>query len=158
VLLIIALLAGLALPAMDSAFNERSLRNDAHVFSVMAKTAMLKSAEDQRPYTMELQGSNLVLEPARAILNDHDTVHADSDDERENPDSTTETETLSNPIKFPDANRKNKWETLPSVKWTFQPEDLCPLPRIRVERGQGYIEMSFNALTGDVEDEGYYLP
>ena len=32
------------------------------------------------------------------------------------------------------------------------------MPRVRLERGPAYIEMSFNALTGDVEDETTYLP
>ena len=60
--------------------------------------------------------------------------------------------------KFPDAKKKNAWETLSSVRWIFQPEGLCPMPRVRLQRGDAYIEMSFNALTGDVEDEASYLP
>jgi len=54
--------------------------------------------------------------------------------------------------------RRYLWEALPAVTWTFEPNGLCPLPRVRFERGASYIELGFNALTGDVEDESSYLP
>jgi hypothetical protein len=47
---------------------------------------------------------------------------------------------------------------LPSARWTFEPAGLCPLPRVRLEHGTAYLEMSFNALTGDVEDEAFSIP
>ena len=147
VLFIIALMAGAAMPAMQSAFNERALRNDAHAFSLMAKEAMLRSGEEQRPYLINLQGRELVLEPASTEPRGDVAVPA-----------ATGTQTLDNALKLPDATTKNAWRSLPTVTWTFEPNSLCPLPRVRFERGAGYIEMSFNALTGDVEDEGYYLP
>jgi type II secretion system protein H len=158
VLFIMALLAAAAMPAMNSAFTEQALRSDSHEFSVMVKTAMIKSREQGRTYVITLDGRNLALEPAAgavsAAAGDADKNDADDDAK---PEDISQTHTLGNVIKFPDAEKKNVWETLPSVAWTFDPAGLCPLPRVRLERGDAYIEMSFNALTGDVEDESVYL-
>jgi hypothetical protein len=35
---------------------------------------------------------------------------------------------------------------------------LCPVARLRVAAGDACLEMSFNALTGDVEDESLSIP
>jgi prepilin-type N-terminal cleavage/methylation domain-containing protein len=163
VLFIIALLAGTAMPAMESAFTEQALRGDAHQLSLMVRNAMIKSSEQQRPYLISLDGRNLLMEPAPAIAAAGNTATVTSpptDDAKDDasPEDVTMTETLGNKIEFPDAQKKNTWETLSSVRWMFQPNGLCPLPRVRLQRGNAYIEMGFNALTGDVEDEASYLP
>lgn len=155
VLFIIALLAGAAMPAMNSAFTEQALRNDSHQLSLMVKTAMIKSREQQRPYVVSLDGKELMLEPAAGAVTGDATPDASS---AAKPEDISQTHTLGDTLKFPDTEKKNAWETLPSVTWTFEPASLCPLPRVRLERGSAYIEMSFNALTGDVEDESAYLP
>jgi prepilin-type N-terminal cleavage/methylation domain-containing protein len=167
VLFIMALLAGTAMPAMQSAFTEQSLRGDAHQLSLMVKTAMITSGEQQRPYVMALEGGKWVMEPVSGTsASDGSSVtekasgteatpHEDIDPQ---PEDVTLTQALGNKLEFPDAQKRNVWETLPSVRWTFQPDGLCPLPRVRLQRGSAYIEMSFNALTGDVEDEASYLP
>ena len=152
VLFIIALLAGVAMPAMNSAFVERALRNDSHAFSLLAKTAMIRSSEDQRPYVLTLDGKELTLAPVDV----HDaSAPADAPAETE---VVPMTQTLDNALKLPDATTSRKWDTLTTVSWTFEPDGLCPLPRLRFERGDSYIEMGFNALTGDVEDEAENLP
>jgi prepilin-type N-terminal cleavage/methylation domain-containing protein len=148
VLFIIALLASAAMPALSSAFNERALRNDSQAFSVMVKTAMIRSSEEQRPYVISLEGKNLLMEPAPAAIAEDSAA----------PTDETQTQTLGNALKFPDATKKNAWNSLRAVTWTFEPNGLCPLARVRFERGASHIELGFNALTGDVEDESNYLP
>jgi len=163
VLFIIALLACAAMPAMRSAFLEQALRADSHQLAMMVKTAMLTSSEQGRSYLISLDGKNLTLEPAAAASAADASaptgpVAADDDqDAVAPPEDVTQTQVLGNLLKFPDAQKKDKWETLPSVSWTFAPNGLCPLPRVRLERGDAYVEMSFNALTGDVEDESLYI-
>src|SRR5258708_4071627 len=44
VLFIIALLFGLAMPSVESAFVEQGVRRDAHQLALMVKTAMMQSA------------------------------------------------------------------------------------------------------------------
>jgi prepilin-type N-terminal cleavage/methylation domain-containing protein len=132
VLFIIALLAGTAMPAMESAFTEQALRGDAHQLSLMVKTAMIKSDEQERPYLIILDGKDLLMEPAPS----NDEAKADAPQE-----DVKMAQTLGNKIEFPDAEKKNAWDTLPSVRWLFQPHGLCPLPRVRLQRGKAYIEM-----------------
>jgi hypothetical protein len=86
------------------------------------------------------------------------SLGSDADKSGTAPEDFAQALALSNTLQFPDAEKKNKWETLPSVSWTFNPNGLCPLPRVRLVRGGAYVEMSFNALTGDVEDESLYIP
>ena len=47
---------------------------------------------------------------------------------------------------------------MPEISWTFQPNELCPATRVRLSRGNAWLEMSFNALTGNVEKETTYFP
>lgn len=155
VLFIMALLAGAAMPAMESAFTEQALRSDARQLSLMVKTAMLKSSEQQRPYLLSLEGKELAMEP---VPDSAATGEAAGPDDAPPADGTTMTQTLGNALKLPDTRKKDTWEALDSVRWTFTPAALCPMPRVRLERGPAHIEMSFNALTGDVEDETTYLP
>ena len=150
VLCIIALLAGLVMPAMNSAFTEQSLRADSHRLALMARTAMIASREQQRPFVMKLDGNRVALQPQAAAIADTSGLPA--------PRDVAQTETVANVLQFPDAEKKDGWETLPTVSWTFEPDGLCPLPRLRLQRGAAYIEMSFNALTGGVEDESVSLP
>ena len=163
VLLILALLAAAAMPSMESAFKERALRDDAHQFSMMVKTAVIQSEEQQRPYQLTLDGKSLVLMPVRNVISnensggdDGSAARPDSNDDR--TDAYVDSWTLGTGLKFPDATKKDTWESLSTGRWVFQPRGLCPLPRVRLEQGSAYLEMSFNALTGDVEDQASYIP
>jgi len=164
VLFVIALLACAAMPAMRSAFVEQTLRGDAHQLAMMVRTAMITSGEQGRTYVISLDGKNLTLAPAAtAAATDASAPTgpvAASDDQPDvaAPGDVTQSQVLGNVLKFPDAQKKDKWETLPAVSWSFEPNGLCPLPRVRLERGDAYVEMSFNALTGGVEDEALYIP
>ena len=40
----------------------------------------------------------------------------------------------------------------------FVPGDLCPATKVRLTRGDSWLEMTFNALTGNVETESAYFP
>jgi prepilin-type N-terminal cleavage/methylation domain-containing protein len=163
VLFILALLAAAAMPSMESAFKEQALRNDGHQLSMMVKTAVIQSEEQQRPYQLTLDGKELVLMPVRdAIANEkpdgNDGSAASQDSVDDQTDADVDSWTLGTGLKFPDATKKDTWESLPTVRWIFQPRGLCPLPRVRLEQGSAYLEMSFNALTGDVESQASYIP
>jgi prepilin-type N-terminal cleavage/methylation domain-containing protein len=162
VLFILALLAGAAMPAMDSAFTEQELRTDAHQFSLMVKTGMIKSGEQNRPYVLDLAGKDILLQPvgmeekapaAPSFL----PAHSDPDAAPTLENVTMDLK-LTNGFLLPDAKKKDTWDPVSSERWTFQPSNLCPLPRVRLTRGRAWIEMSFNALTGNVEDEATFIP
>jgi prepilin-type N-terminal cleavage/methylation domain-containing protein len=166
VLFILALLAGAAMPAMSSAFTEQELRSDAHRLSMMVKTGMIKSAEQNRPYVLDLAGKSFLLQPVESpVAKPEEGVKPISlahTDQEPDPVPVLENVTmelnLTNVFQLPDAHKKNAWETIDHVTWTFQSADLCPLPRVRLSRGNAWIEMSFNALTGNVEDEATSIP
>ena len=42
--------------------------------------------------------------------------------------------------------------------YDFKPGELCPASRVHLGRGDAWLEMSFNALTGNVENEAAYFP
>src|SRR5476651_1895381 len=64
VLVIIAILAGLSMPAVQSAFVEQHVRKDGHQLALMVKTAMIQSAEQHRAYIIDLTNTTMALHPA----------------------------------------------------------------------------------------------
>src|SRR5277367_3057384 len=63
VLFIITLLLAAALPAIQTAFVEKAVRNDSHELALMVKTAMLQSADEHRAYIIDLTRSTITLHP-----------------------------------------------------------------------------------------------
>jgi hypothetical protein len=104
---------------------------------------------------------------ANAPANTADAPPSASDDDDADidtvPTGTTITQAFdsSNKVFLPDPTKPGNWIPAPAntpTTWTFQPGELCPVPRVRVTRGDASIEMSFNALTGNVENENVDIP
>jgi prepilin-type N-terminal cleavage/methylation domain-containing protein len=154
VLFIMALLAGAATPTLRSAFAEQALRNDGSEVARLVKTGMLTSTEQQRSYVLTLEKGTLSLE---AISNKDAGTDATppGDEEADSPAPTTSK--LGHDLQFHD-EQTGRWASPTTVTWQFDPNGLCPVPRLRVAMGDAYLEMSFNALTGDVEDESISIP
>jgi len=166
VLVILAILAGLAMPAMQSAFTEQAVRQDGHQFALMVKTAMIQSAEQHRPYVMELSSKEVALHPLGVAAADPDASSTDEDDSSDaatssapvDVDVTSELD-KDNKLLVPDAIKANVWTPMPDgTQWVFEPGELCPATRVRLQRGEAWMEMSFGALTGNVEDETESFP
>lgn len=165
VLFIIALLVGLTLPSVQSGFVEQGLRNDSHELAMMVRTAMITSEEQHRAYVMELTSSTMTLHPQ-----DETAKEPDDNDNAISPDDATDnsqtmpdvsmTQALDpkNKLQIPDPDKNNAWIDLPQVTWTFQPGQLCTATRVRMTRGNAWVEMSFSPLTGSVQDESSYIP
>ena len=43
-------------------------------------------------------------------------------------------------------------------RWVFQPSGLCNPLRVHFRKGDAWIEVAFNPLTADVQDEHHYFP
>ncbi len=43
-------------------------------------------------------------------------------------------------------------------RWVFQPSGLCNPVRVQFRKGDAWIEVAFNPLTADAQDERYYFP
>jgi len=143
------------IPAIQSAFVENALRADARQLALMVKTAMLESSDEHRVYVIDLTTAHLDLHPAG---------NASTADTPSDSGATPEDGEVaysfdgSNKLLVPDPEKKNAWTKLPDTSWVFQPGELCPATTIRLVRGGSWVEISFNALTGNVENETAYFP
>ena len=165
VLFIIALLFGLTMPAIQSAFVEQAVRRDAHQLALMVKTAMIQSAEQHRPYVIDLTAVTMALHPVGKAPADPDTSPSADDADAAPANSAmvdvavTSELAPPNQLLAPDPQKPDAWVAMPSgTQWIFQPGELCSAPRVRLARGQAWLEMSFDALTGNVENETDSLP
>ncbi len=171
VLLIIALLFGVTMPALRTAFTEQAVRKDGHQLALMVKTAMIQSTEQHRPYVIDLTGSSAALHPLGQIAKQDDDDDTNSDanlfadsgsatDAGTTMTDVTATDTFDplNKLLAPDTVKVDGWDDMPNTTWEFQPGELCPATHVRISRGDAWLEMSFNALTGNVEDEKTYFP
>jgi len=167
VLFIIVLLFGLSMPAMQSAFTEQAVRKDAHQLALMVKTAMIQSAEQHRTYVIDLSDSSMALHPQGETPADPDEANTATFDDTGTPATNSApvdvevTNDLdpANKLVIPDPQKVDAWISMPDgTQWVFQPGELCPATQVRLTRGDAWLEMSFNALTGNVETESTYLP
>ncbi len=164
VLVIIAVLAGLSMPAVQSAFTEQALRRDSHQLAMMVKTAMIQSSEQHRGYVIDLSSTSMALHPAgiMPVSADDSAPTDDAASADDSPMANVEATTNLDPAKkllAPDATKVASWDPMPdNTQWAFEPGELCPATRVRFERGEAWVELSFNALTGNVEDEKSYMP
>jgi prepilin-type N-terminal cleavage/methylation domain-containing protein len=159
VLLIMAILLGAMMPAFHSAFIESSMRADARQLSFMVRTAMLQSGDEHRGYVLDLTATNLDLHLAGAGPEaDSSTNAAAGNSDGGNDDSATYRFDAADKLYIPDPKKNSAWIHMPAAAWIFQPGELCPATRVRLMRGNAWLEMSFNALTGNVENEADYFP
>jgi prepilin-type N-terminal cleavage/methylation domain-containing protein len=141
VLVILGVLMGVIAPGMQSALNEQSVRSDACKLSLLVKTAMLRSNEEHKAYVLNLSEKNWSLAPFEAGKDDTAAVPEDSWQ-------------LSNQLLLPDPKSEGNWQPILSAQWVFRPGQLCPATAVCFTRGQSRLELTFNALTGNAEDEG----
>jgi prepilin-type N-terminal cleavage/methylation domain-containing protein len=148
VLFIFAILLCTAMPAMQSLFVEQAVRGDGHQLALMVKTAMLQSADQHRPYLLELTATTLNLHPA------------DEDAKDATPEDVNVIHQLgeSDMLFVPDPKKPGGWVAMPPTSWFFQPGELCPATQVRLARGKAWLELNFNPLTGNVENESSYFP
>ncbi len=168
VLFIIVLLLGVMMPAMQSAFVEKAVRDDTHQLALMVKTAMLQSADQNRNYVIDLTSTTASLHPAGdASAPDDNTASAPAhsvDDSDKSQSSTlddvvaTSQFDKSDKLMIPDPHKPNGWVEMPATLLVCKPGQLCPVPRVRMSQGDAWLEIGFNALTGNVENETAYFP
>jgi prepilin-type N-terminal cleavage/methylation domain-containing protein len=165
VLVIIAILSALSLPAFQSAITENAVRKDSHQLALMVKTAMMQSEDQHRAYMIELSPTEMELHPVGEAAADPD---ADSSDDDTSATSTTTSAPVdivvstkldeANQLQAPDPQKANAWVAIPPTQWVFEPGELCPATQVRFVRGKAWLELSFAALTGNVEKESFSIP
>jgi len=155
VLFIIALLTGIMIPSIQSAMTEQSVRNDSRQMALMVRTAMLQSSEQHRPYVITLTAKSMELHPFGNAARDDNASTSDAA-----PEDVVVSRQLdsANKLVVPNPDKPNVWIAMPETSWIFRPGELCPATRIRLQRGTSWLELDFNALTGNVEKESTYFP
>jgi len=146
------------MPAMRSAFTEQGMRDDSRQLALMVRTAMLQSDEQRRPYAIDLTGTKATLHALKPISDANDSTTDTSDETPVSGSDVSFNFDSSNKLLVADPDKAGAWIPVPSTSWVFQPGDLCHVPRVRLLRGKAWMEISFNALTGNVEDETTYFP
>ena len=131
--------------------------------------------EQHQPYVIALTKSTMSLHPMGEVAAGPDNPDAnlfrDSGSTSTNADQPIEENVTSNvdvqqqlddlnKLQVPDATKTNGWIDMPAdgTQWVFQPGELCPAASIRIARGDAYLEMDFEALTGNVAGEKSYFP
>ena len=176
VLVIMAILAAMTMPAFNSAVNEHRVREDSHTLAMMVRQAMIQSSEQHRAYVIDLTKQSMKLyaqgDDSQVEQDANAKLFQDSGSATTNADQPLEEtvrqtnidqeQTLDSPNKLqvPDPSKNDGWMNVPDdgQEWVFQPGELCPADKIRVVRGDAYLEMDFAALTGTVDTEKYYFP
>ena len=138
VLVILGVLMGVIAPGMQSALNEQAVRSDARKLSLLVKTAMLRSNEEHRTYLLNLSEKSWSLAPLG-------TDAAAADDSWQLA--------ARNLLLLPDPKSEGNWQPILSAQWVFRPGELCPATSACFTRGTSRLELTFNALTGNVDDE-----
>jgi prepilin-type N-terminal cleavage/methylation domain-containing protein len=159
VLVILGVLMGVIAPGMQSALAEAGVRSDARQLSLMVKTAMLQSVEEHKVYVLDLSEKNLSLGPL-APFTSQDGKPADPDQPLEPAQDSTQTWPLDakNKLLLPDPDGRGHWQPIQSAQWVFRPGELCPASSVCFTRGEARLEVTFNALTGNVEEERSVFP
>ena len=163
VLFIMVILLGAMMPAMQSAFEEQSLRNDTRQLSLLVRTAMVQSDEQKQDFVLDLTSSSMALYPAKGAEPKESQATSSQPETTSGNDSDNEAVAIfsldpNNKLLVPDPKKTNGWLPLASSSWLFQPGELCPAGHVRICRGLAWIELSFQPLTGSAEEEASYIP
>jgi prepilin-type N-terminal cleavage/methylation domain-containing protein len=176
VLVIIAILAAASIPAFKSAVEEHRVREDGHQLAMLVRQAMIQSAEQHRIFYIDLTKTTMTLHaegdqaPSDAggdIAASANPAGSGTNSDQPIADTVTQSavdveKTLDadNKLKLPDPNKSDGWIDVPEdgTEWTFEPGQLCPTTKVRLERGDAYLEMDFAALTGGIDTEKFYFP
>ena len=141
---IVTLLLGLAIAATREVFNNDELRKTEQQIALYAKTARRYAIQENRSYEIILDERFLELRPAEKI-----TEFDESLLRFEIP------KTVKLSVKRWGAD---DWESPRELVWTFMPNGLCAPNRIKLQRGEAWMEVTFNPLTANRQDETWHLP
>lgn len=150
---IIALLLGMTVLTINSVSSERQLRTPAEVLKDFAKQARMFAIVEQRPHQVLITPRSLRLQSSGQSLNE-DYINIKGEVAEDIPaikryDLEEDTRML--------IRRWNEaeWRPVKADSWVFEHSGICEPLSIRFERvtDGSYLELTFNALTANVEFE-----
>lgn len=185
VLFIIALIAGAAIPATSGMMAENALREPLLQIELMARTARHLAITQQRPYILVINhdhirlvtqeqyqleldsastaASSVTAAPATATANSPATTASDSNSDDSTPDPSMDPVEQNYDIDKGLVLTVRGWQekdlSNPEDRlWIFPPTGLSEPLQIHLQKGDGYIEQTYDPLTTAVKTETVYLP
>lgn len=156
VLAILVILIGVAVPYMGGFFKEEAIRASARELEIYAKTARLRSMQEQVPWRIRFYHDRFELGPVR--------------DRAANglgePGGEVAVETDTGPFRTYTLPSGLVCEVLPwrgrgwqEVKeenaWIFQPTGVCEPLHVRFRKDNSWMQIGFHPLTAEVNEEEY---
>jgi len=155
VMFIIMVLAGLAIGVTREVFGQEELRATSRKLALFAKTARQDALRENVAYILTLTPDRFILQPAEEFVEAQTESESDSEKPVVKPIEFMLPEKVKLKVKIWGSK---DWEKLKEVTWTFTPTGLCAPHSFRLERDTAWMEMSFNPLTANLQDEAWYLP
>ncbi len=157
VMLIASLVLAMAAGLVRDAFKNEELQNAGRKLALFAKTARRQAMQENREYEIILRADSILLQPAQ--LEDAVAGAQPPEDSDASTGKTLE-------YRFPEGVKfrvklwgADEWDDLKEQRiWTFPPTGLCAPHRFRFEKGEAWLEETFNPLTANKQDESFYLP
>lgn len=149
VLFIIMVLAGLAIGLSRDVFGQEELRGTAREISLLAKTARLKALDENISYKISITPNQLSLQPLEELNSEESVEGSGKVIQYKIPEKVI--------LKMKQWGDQ-EWQKIEEVTWIFKPTGLCAPNSFRLERDGAWVEMSFNPLTANKQDEAWYFP
>lgn len=152
-LAILALLLGMAVLTINSVSSERQLRGPAEAFKDFGKQARMFAIVEQRPHQVLVTPRSIRLQSSGQILND-DYVNVKGELNENIP--SIKRYDLDDDITMSIRRwRDVDFRPVKVDSWVFEHTGICEPLSIRFERvtDGSYLELTFNALTANVETE-----
>ncbi|MDA0812860.1 MAG: prepilin-type N-terminal cleavage/methylation domain-containing protein [Verrucomicrobia bacterium] len=153
VLAILALMTGLTVLSINSVSSERQLRGPAENFKDFAKQARMFAIVEQRPYQVLMTPRSIRLQSSGQVLNE-DYVNKDGE-LNENIPSIKRYDLDDDTRMLIRRWRDQDWRPVKIDSWVFEHTGICEPLSVRFERvtDGSFLELTFNALTANVENE-----
>lgn len=148
-LFMFVLILGLAIPMISGVIHEEQLRQSSRQLSVYAKTARKLAIEEQRSYVIDFFPGGFDLRPYETNAPGSTNEVAPTELHYElGGDTTLELQRWGE-------DQWRKPSTANDIFWVFQSSGICEPIRFRFTRPGSSLEMSFNPLTANVQDESH---
>jgi prepilin-type N-terminal cleavage/methylation domain-containing protein len=153
VLSILALLLGMTVLRINSVSGERQLRGGAEALKDFAKQARMFAIVEQRPHQVLLTPRTIRLQASGQVLTE-DYVNRNGELNENIP--SLKRYDIDDDLRMSIRRwRDTEWRPVKIDSWVFEHTGICEPLSVRFDRDTdgSFLELTFNALTANVENE-----
>lgn len=155
---IVSILMGLVILGTRSLLEDEQLRAASRKLVLMAKTARQYALLENRPYEIVMQADRWTLRPVRDESSGEEASAVSElgfqEDEVE-PVEYVLPEKIKMKIRLWGST---DWEKPLELVWHFSAVGLCAPNSFRLEKEDSWMQVTFNPLTANAQEEEWYLP